>query len=494
MSHDPEPLTARLRLDRKLLPRRLLVVSNRLPYQIRIAGDEVTLERGLGGLVTAMDPVMRSTGGLWFGWTGSHHPVPSSIQVAERMGGGVSYELRPLELSQTEVSRYYLGYANKAIWPLFHYFQEHCEFNDEDWESYCSVNRKFASKVVSEYRDGDYVWIHDYHLMLVPAMIRRDLPDADIGFFLHIPFPPPELFQIAHNADDIIEGLLGADLIGFHTPSNARNFVRTVATMTELPYSVSGGWLRKDGRRVKVGDFPISIDCDHFERMASRPGIDDEVRAIRDNYRAEVLAIGVDRLDYTKGILKRLNAIEIMLARHPDIQGKFTFIQLSAPSRTKVSAYRSLRGKIEQMVGHINGRFGGKGCLPVDYRYEGHAQEELVAYYRAADAALVTPLRDGMNLVAKEYVISQIDGNGCLVLSQFAGASRELTHAIQVNPYHAESLAEGIYRAITMSVTERRSRMARMRQIVRNNDINWWVEHFLRAQRDAVRHRDNQPQ
>ena len=200
--------------------------------------------------------------------------------------------------------------------------------------------------------------------------------------------------------------------------------------------------------------------------------------------------MGVDRLDYTKGILERLRAIEIMLARHPDIQGNFTFIQLSAPSRAKVDAYRSLRGKIEQMVGHINGRFGGRGCLPVDYRYEGHSQDRLVAYYRAADLALVTPLRDGMNLVAKEYVVSRVDGNGCLVLSQFAGAAPELRRAVSVNPYHPESMAEAIYRAATMPETEKRSRMARMREIVRRNDIYWWVEKFLRAQYEATRERD----
>ncbi len=490
MSNRVDETAGSFGLDRKLLPGRFLVVSNRLPYRIEVQGDDVTLQRGLGGLVTALDPVLQSTGGLWFGWTGSHSPVPSGIKVAERMGGEVSYELRPLDLSEEEVARYYLGYANRGVWPLFHYFQEHCEFNAEDWQSYREVNRKFAAKVIEEYREGDYVWIHDYQLMLVPGMVRRELPQANIGFFLHIPFPAPELFQVDLNAREILDGLLGADLVGFHTPVYARNFVRAVAETTDWPYSVSGGWVRKDGRRVKVGAFPISIDCDHFQRMATRQGIEDEVRRIRENYRAQFLALGVDRLDYTKGILERLRAIEIMLARYPDIRGNFTFIQLSAPSRAKVDAYRSLRAKIEQMVGHINGRFGGRGCLPVDYRYEGHPQEELVAYYRAADVALVTPLRDGMNLVAKEYVIAQVDNDGSLVLSQFAGASRELRGAVEVNPYHPETMAEGIYRSLTMPKEEKRQAMERMREVVRRNDIYWWVEQFLRAQYDATRDRD----
>jgi alpha,alpha-trehalose-phosphate synthase [UDP-forming] len=479
-------------LDRRLLPRRFLVVSNRLPYRIEVEGDRVRLEKGLGGLVTAMDPVMRSTGGLWFGWTGSHTPVPRAIDVSERLDGAVSYELRPLELTEDEVARYYLGYANRAIWPLFHYFQEYCEFNEEDWRAYVQVNRKFASRIIEEYQEGDYIWVHDYHLMLVPGMIRRELPDAHIGFFLHIPFPAPELFQVDRNAGEILDGLLGADLVGFHTPSYARNFLRMVAETTNLQYSDSGSWARKDGRKIALGAFPISIDCDAFERMASRPGIDAEIRRIRDNYRAGVLALGVDRLDYTKGILERLRAIEAMLSRHPEIQGNFTFIQLSAPSRSKVDAYRSMREKIEQMVGRINGRFGGKGCLPIDYRYEGHSQEQLVAYYRAADVGLVTPLRDGMNLVAKEYVVSQVDGNGSLVLSRFAGACKELSDAILVNPYHVESTADGIYRAVTMAAEEKRRRISKMREVVRRNDIYWWVERFLRAQYDATRQRASQ--
>jgi alpha,alpha-trehalose-phosphate synthase [UDP-forming] len=473
-------------LDQRILPRRFLVVSNRLPYRIEVVGDQVRLERGLGGLVTALDPVLRRTGGVWFGWSGSYSPVPEHIQVDQHFTGPSAYQLNALELTEEQVSRYYLGYANRGIWPLFHYFQEHCEFDDRDWRTYREVNREFADRIIQQHRDGDFVWIHDYHLLLVPGMVREAIPDARIGFFLHIPFPAPEVFRVDLHSTEILEGMLGADLIGFHIDSYARNFIRAVAECTEHRYSMSGRWVRHQGRYARVGTFPISIDFEGFTRMAERPGIDDAVAEIRDVYRANILAMGVDRLDYTKGILERLQAIEIMLDRHPDIQGNFTFIQLSAPSRTKVDEYQSLREQIEQMVGRINGRFGGKGCLPVDYRYEGHPQEALVAYYRAADVALVTPLRDGMNLVAKEYPTCRVDGDGCLLLSRFAGASQELNDAILVNPYHPESMAEAIYRAATIAPEERRRRMKRLREVVQRNDIYWWLEQFLRAQREAV--------
>jgi trehalose 6-phosphate synthase len=259
--------------------------------------------------------------------------------------------------------------------------------------------------------------------------------------------------------------------------------------MTDWRYSIGDGWVKSNGRYVRVGAFPISIDYNEFLGMAEREGIDNEIQAIRDTYRAGILAVGVDRLDYTKGILERLQAIEIMLEAHPDIQGNFTFIQLSAPSRTKVHAYQELRTQIEQMVGRINGRFGGRGCLPVDYRYEEHSQEQLVAYYRAADIAIITPLRDGMNLVAKEYVVSRIDNGGCLVLSSFAGARRELGAAVLVNPYHPQATAAGIYGAATMPEEAKRRAMKQMRDVVRRNDIYWWLEQFLRAQGEALQDR-----
>jgi trehalose 6-phosphate synthase/phosphatase len=473
--------------DGRVLPRRFLVASNRLPYQIDAEGDSVSLTMGVGGLVTALEPLLHKIGGTWIGWSGKHEPVPEEIIVSKggQDGGGNEYRLVTVQLSRKEVQEYYLGYSNRCLWPLLHYFQEHCEFNDEQWRTYREVNHRFARAVIKHHRPDDFVWIHDYHLMLVPGMVRKEIPDARIGFFLHIPFPPPELFMIDIHAEEILEGLLGADLIGFHTEDYANNFLRTAAALTGHRFDENDASIRVGGsRRVQLGSFPISIDCDRFTKMASSPRTEETCHQIRAGYNAEILAVGVDRLDYSKGILERLKAIEIMLEKHPELQGKFTFIQSSAPSRTKVHAYQEMRERIEGMVGRVNGRFGGRGCIPIDYRYEGKSQEDLVALYRAADLALVTPLRDGMNLVAKEYVVSRIDHGGALVLSRFAGAVDELKEAVLVNPYHPENTADGIFRAITMPDDEKRRRMQSLRETVLRNDIYWWLERFSRAMQE----------
>jgi alpha,alpha-trehalose-phosphate synthase [UDP-forming] len=467
-------------IDERLLPKRFLVVSNRLPYQLDLHGDEIKIKRGIGGLVTALDPILSLTGGVWIGWTGSYEPLPPRVELDPSITGAKSYNLVPVSLEREQVDQYYLGYSNKCLWPLFHYFQEYCEFNKDHWNAYREVNRCFADAVVDAYEEGDLIWVHDYHLMLVPQMVREKLPDARIGFFLHIPFPSSDVFLLEPNAEELLRGVLGSDLIGFHVDAYANNFIDAVSTMTDHRYSRGERAVSVRGRSVKVEAFPISIDYDRFVDLASVPDMDERVASIRNNYRAEILALGVDRLDYSKGILERLRAIEIMLDRYPDMHGRFTFIQISAPSRTKVHAYQEMREAIEGMVGRINGRFGGKGCIPIDYRYQGIAQEDLVAYYRAADVALVTPLRDGMNLVAKEYVVSQIDDGGVLVMSRFAGAYQELEQAVIVNPYDPEMMADRIYEAIVMPEEDRTRRMRRMREIVHRNDIYWWLESFLR--------------
>jgi alpha,alpha-trehalose-phosphate synthase [UDP-forming] len=467
-------------VDERLLPERFLVVSNRLPYQLNLEGDQVRIKRGIGGLVTALDPILSLTGGVWIGWTGSYDPLPPRVELDPSITGAKSYNLVPVSLTREQVEQFYLGYSNKCLWPLFHYFQEYCEFNKDQWQSYREVNRIYADAVIEAYEPGDLIWIHDYHLMLVPQMVRDEIPDARIGFFLHIPFPSSDVFMVEPNAEELLGGLLGSDLIGFHVDAYVNNFIDAVSTMTDHRYTRGERAISVHGRTVKVGSFPISIDFDHFVDLASAPDMDEKIASIKRNYRAEILALGVDRLDYSKGILERLRAIEIMLDRYPDTHGKFTFIQISAPSRTKVHAYQEMREAIEGMVGRINGRFGGKGCIPIDYRYQGIAQEDLVAYYRAAQLALVTPLRDGMNLVAKEYVASQIDEAGVLVMSRFAGAYQELEQAVIVNPYDPEVMADRIHDAIVMPESERVPRMRRMREVVRRNDIYWWLERFLR--------------
>jgi trehalose 6-phosphate synthase len=458
-----------------------VVVSNRLPYEISERDGKLEYDRGMGGLVTALDPILHLTGGTWIGWSGSYDPLPEVVQLDRTVESGEDYHLRLVPLTREEVEAYYLGYSNKCLWPLFHFFQEYCEFSEDQWHIYREVNHKFANAVIDEYRDGDFIWIHDYHLLLVPAMIRRALPDAQIGFFLHIPFPPSELALVEPHVAELVEGLLGADLVGFHIDSYARNFIDTVRASTEHRCYRDGRNVLVGDREVRAGAFPISIAFDQFEEIALRPETHRRMTEIRDYYHADILALGVDRLDYSKGILERLQAIEIMLEKYPEYQGRFTFVQISAPSRTKVHTYQEMREKIEQMVGRINGRFGGRGCLPVDYRYDGYPQDHLVAYYRASDVALVTPLRDGMNLIAKEYVASRVDGGGSLVLSRFAGARQELDGALMINPYAPESVADSIVEAIRMPQEEKERRMKRMRQVVRRNDVYWWLERFLRT-------------
>jgi trehalose 6-phosphate synthase len=470
--------------DWRVLPQRFLVVSNRLPYRIEgIEGgaEKLHFEQGVGGLVTALDPILRRTGGTWIGWTGSFESLPDSVSLAQEGEASAEYRLRLVPLTPEEVDAYYLGYSNKSLWPLFHCFQELCEFSREQWSAYREVNRKFAEVVIQEYQEGDLIWIHDYHLLLVPAMVRRALPKARIGFFLHIPFPPAELFLVEPQAQELLEGILGADLAGFHLDLYTRNFIVAVATAIGRRCDSEQKNILHQGRKVRADSFPISIPFERFDRIARTPETARRVAEIRDYYHAEMLAVGVDRLDYTKGILERLRAIEIMLEIHPELQGRFTFVQISAPSRTKLHAYQEMRGQIERMVGHINGRFATKGCIPVDYRYEGHSQEELIAYYLASNLALVTPLRDGMNLVAKEYVAAQVEEEGALVLSRFAGAHEELEEAVMVNPYDPEATARSIFEAIEMPLEERRERMHRMRDTVRNNDVYAWLERFLRA-------------
>ncbi len=468
-------------VEAKLLPSRLIVVSNRLPYRVGIKDGRVEIQKGVGGLVTALEPILVSVGGSWIGWSGTYDEVPGRLSIDSGEDEGSGYDLRILGLSREEVDDYYLGYSNKSLWPLFHYFQELCEFDENQWLCYKRVNERFAEAIISEYRSGDLVWINDYHLMLVPKLVREALPEAKVAFFLHIPFPSEDIFEVEPHAKELLLGLLGSDVIGFHVPRYSAHFMHSVRDLTDFRYDLAKQTVDVDDRVVKVASLPISIDYQRFSFLASNPQVIDKAQDIRSYYHANTILLGVDRLDYTKGIVHRLKAFNSMLERHPDVVGKVTLIQISAPSRVRVHQYARMRYEVEQMVGHINGRFGGKGCIPVDYRYESYPQEELVAYYSAADVALVTPLRDGMNLVAKEYVSCRNDEQGVLVLSRFTGAATELADAIIVNPYDLDGTSEAIYEAVTMSAEDRTNRMKRLRHHVERNDIYWWLESFLRA-------------
>jgi trehalose 6-phosphate synthase/phosphatase len=459
---------------------RLLIVSNRLPVTVRVAGGETTVEPSPGGLATGMKGPHERMGGLWIGWPGDLDAVPAAARegVDRRLA---EMKLVPVPLTKEEVARYYESYSNGVLWPLFHYFTSRVPLLVRDFDAYEAVNARFADAIAARHEPGDLVWVHDYQLMLVPQMLRERIPEARIGFFLHIPFPSSEVFRLLPHRERFVEGLLGADLVGFHTAGYLRHFASSALRLVSVATDVDR--IRWGGREVRLGIFPMGIDAAHYSRLAESPG----VKALVEAHRAEGvrLLVGIDRLDYTKGIPRRLLAYEALLTRHPDLRGKVRLVQVSVPSRENVEAYREFRGDVDALVGHIHGEFATPTWAPIHYLYRGLTQEEVVALYRAADAVLVTPLRDGMNLVAKEFVASRPDGDGVLVLSEFAGAAAELSEALRVNPYDVDRTADTMYRALHMPEDQRRTRMAVLRQRVMSFDVHEWagafIEHLVRA-------------
>jgi trehalose 6-phosphate synthase/phosphatase len=454
---------------------RLLIVANRLPVTVRSAADGVEVERSTGGLATGLARPHEQSGGLWIGWSGATEEMSES-QQAELDGQLAAMRLIAVPLTSEQVTRYYEGYSNGVLWPLFHYLLDQVPLQASDWDTYVQVNQRFADVVAEQYRPGDMVWVHDYQLLLVPGLLRRRLPDAKIGFFLHIPFPSEELFRTLPARRQLLEGMLGADLVGFHTPTYLRHFATALTDILGLTVDIDRVPL--PGREVRLGVFPMGIDAGAFETLAKDPAVEAEADALRGDGSVRIL-VGVDRLDYTKGIPRRLLTYERMLQIHPELREKVRLVQVAVPSRTGVEAYQEFRSLVDGLVGRINGAFGTPRWVPVHYIFRGLSAPDLVALYRAADVMLVTPLRDGMNLVAKEFVASRPDGDGVLVLSEFAGAAWELPEALQVNPYDTDATAEVFFRALEMDPDERRARLAPLRQRVATFDVHSWVSAFL---------------
>jgi trehalose 6-phosphate synthase len=453
---------------------RLVIVANRLPvHRAKQPGGKGDWQISPGGLVTAMRPVLTQCKGCWVGWAGGAEDVPEGLEY-----DGIS--LRSVRLSKSELDSFYTGFSNRTLWPLYHDGVRTPEFRRRWWRQYVEVNRRFADATAAALSPGDMVWVHDYHLQLAPAMIRERCPGVRIGFFLHIPFPAQELFARLPWRREILEGLLGSDVIGFQTILGAQNFARSCRRFTRA--RGAGRELEFEGRRVRVGAFPISIDVANFERLAADPGVAkrrDQLRARAEAERRIVL--GVDRLDYTKGIDVRLRAIEEVLRRGRLKADEFVFMQVAVPSRESAAEYVDMRSRIEELVGRINGEYGEPGKIPVQYMRRNLPHEDLAAYYLAADVMLVTPLRDGMNLVAKEYVATRTDNGGVLVLSEFTGAARELTRAILVNPFDIDGVASALEEAMAMDTAEARRRMMSMRRVLKRNDVYHWADSFLRA-------------
>jgi trehalose 6-phosphate synthase/phosphatase len=456
---------------------RVLIVSTRLPITVRCVDGELRFQSSTGGLATGLAGLHETSDCVWLGWPGYSDSL-SDAQERQLEAACRRRNLRTVSLSNDEVQRYYESFCNGVLWPLFHYLLGQLPLEVPDYALYEAINRRFADAVIAEYRPGDRVWVHDYQLMLVPKMIRERLPGASIGYFHHIPFPSSDVFRALPFRDQLLEGLLGADLIGFHTATYVRNFASSA--LVRLGVSTEVDRLRWERRTVRVGVFPMGVDAARFDAASRSPELLADVEALRrpDDVR---LLVGIDRLDYTKGIPRRLLAFERFLRDHPELAGRVRLIQVAVPSRENVDAYQEYRAQVDGIIGRIHGAFATPSWVPINYIYRGLPAREIVTLYRAADVMLVTPLRDGMNLVAKEFVASRTDEDGVLVLSEFAGADNELAEALHVNPFDTTNMAEAYYRAVVMPREERRARMGALRRRVLRFDVQRWAATFLTA-------------
>ncbi|MGV3562100.1 MAG: alpha,alpha-trehalose-phosphate synthase (UDP-forming) [Nocardioides sp.] len=464
------------------MPYDLVIVANRLPVdRVELADGTKGWRTSPGGLVTAIEPVMRANHGIWIGWPGG---TDSDLEPFESDG----LELAPMSMSAQEIEEFYEGFSNATLWPLYHDLVAKPEFHREWWDSYVQVNQRFAERAAELAAEGATVWVHDYQLQLVPQMLRTLRPDLRIGFYLHIPFPPAELFQQLPWRRQILEGLLGADLVGFQLAGAAQNFVRLVRqrvghkTHRDLVYL-------PDGRTVRAAPFPISIDARGFEEMARSESVVARAAELREALgNPRKVFLGVDRLDYTKGIYARLRAFaELMGEGHIDVEDA-VFVQVAVPSREQVEQYRLLRDEIERLVGRINGDHGRIGRPAIHYLHSSYPREEMAAMYAAADVMVVTPYRDGMNLVAKEYVACRYQDDGALVLSEFAGAADELRQAWLVNPHDINGMKSALLEAYQADEKEVTRRMRAMRKQVTQHDVQAWAASFMTGLSDAGVH------
>jgi trehalose 6-phosphate synthase len=466
---------------------RLIVVSNRLPFALDSTGEDLwTVTPAVGGLVSAIEPVLRGRGGTWIGWPGTAGAIPQQpLAEATRNAG---YKVVPVALSETERDEFYYGYSNEVIWPLFHDLQNFCNFEPAYWQAYKEVNKRYADAIVRCAQPDDFIWVHDYHLMYVAQALReqgfsRKL--SGLTFFLHIPFPPYDIFSKLPQQQQLLRALLQFDLVGFQTRRDVRNFIqcvrRVIFDLKIIPRR-DAQLVRFENREIRVGHFPIGIDFGSFENSASSDAVAQRAQRLRATFPGCQLILGSDRLDYSKGIPERLRAFRTALERHPELRGRVVLIQVVVPSRVQIPRYHEFKDHIDRLVGDINGRFSSSTWLPVQYHFRCLDREDLLAHYRGCDIGFVTPLKDGMNLVAKEYCASRIEEDGVLILSQFAGAAEQLKpDALLVNPYDIEQMADTILKAFRMSEAERSARMKRMRRVMRDENVFSWVDSFLKA-------------
>lgn len=452
-----------------------IIVSNRLPVKINITDGELSMQASEGGLATGLGSIYKEGNNVWIGWPGT--------EVADEQQKSVTNQLKDLRLSpvfltKEDILLFYEGFSNEILWPVFHYMSTYARYEDEYWESYRQVNEKFKTAILQVAEAGDTIWIHDYQLLLLPGLIRRELPDITIGFFQHIPFPSYELFRLIPWRSELLEGMLGADLVGFHTYDDARHFLSAATRILQL--QSSSNVITYNQRSVVVESFPMGIDDTKFNDLVlTNSEVRDNISHLEESFSGIRMILSIDRLDYSKGILQRLQAFDIFLQEHPEYKEKVSLYMIVVPSRDTVTQYKELRDEIDKLVGNINARFRTNTWSPVNYFYRSFPMEMLSALYSFAEICLVTPMRDGMNLVCKEYVASRTHNDGVLILSEMAGASKELIDAIIVNPNNVRQMSAALVEALNMSPDDQVRRMTQMRMLVSKYNITHWVKVFM---------------
>jgi trehalose 6-phosphate synthase/phosphatase len=455
--------------------KRLLIVSNRLPVTVKTHKGIIDYTPSGGGLATGMASLNGDYEKHWIGWPGVH---PKTEEMREQITATLGKDnIHPVFLSPQEIEEYYEGFSNKTIWPLFHYFTEFANYNQDFWIGYQHVNELFLKELKKIVQPDDLIWIHDYHLMLLPGLIRDEFPTNKIGFFLHIPFPSYELFRTLPWREEILDGLLGADLIGLHTYEYMRHFLIAIQKIKDIEPRL-GKFYIKD-HLIQVDAFPMGIDYEKFNKASQNKKVQQKVKIFKDNFGSHKLILSIDRLDYSKGIPQRLKAFDRFLAQYPDYQGKVTLVVVVVPSRSEVDKYNELKIEIDEAVGSLNGKYATMEWTPIQYYYRNLPFHEMVALYFISDIALVTPFRDGMNLIAKEYVASQTEGKGVLILSEMAGASNVLLDAIHINPNDIEDISNALFQALNMPNKEQKQRIEKMQQQIRENTVQRWASNFI---------------
>ncbi|PHQ30535.1 bifunctional alpha,alpha-trehalose-phosphate synthase (UDP-forming)/trehalose-phosphatase [Leeuwenhoekiella nanhaiensis] len=472
-----------------------IIISNRLPLQLKIENNKIEATPSVGGLATGMKSVHRDGNGVWIGWTGlTEEEIPADL-VDDVVEATIEEQCVPVSLNQDDIDGFYYGFSNRTIWPLFHYFIEYAEFEKESWQSYKRVNEKYAEVVLDNIEEGDTVWVHDYQLMLLPALIKKERPDVQIGFFLHIPFPSYEVFRILPWREEILKGLLGSDLIGFHTYDYQRHFLSSVSRI--LRHEVSFNEITLKDRMITVNSFPMGIDYKKFADAAEKHDTAKNQSELQrrldlhiDSTPDAKMILSIDRLDYSKGIANRIRAYEYFLEKYPQFKEKVRLVMLAVPSRSNVPQYQLLKKEVDELVGRINGKFASVSWTPIWYFYRSMPFENLIDLYTTCEVALLTPIRDGMNLVAKEYIATRTNKTGVLILSEMAGAAQEMSEAVIINPNNFEEIADALKLAIEMPEDEQIKRNKFLQKRLKRYNVEKWAEDFMHALHETTHKSD----